>query len=657
MPAIIKNRIKDTTNNIMNKNTIIGYLLIGAVLLGYFYFNQPNPQQIEAQRRYQDSIAQIQYAQEQAIIKAEEEKRAALATQSTDSTSAFFNVLQGEESFVTLSNEKLSVRLSTLGGRVCSATLADYKNQQGEPITLFDENDHITVRNARRGSEELYNQFYFTLDGKEDNINTANLYFTPIATTDNSVTMRLAFTPDRYLDFAYTLIPDSYMLNLSIEAHNMQNMLPGSSREIGINWDQLIRQQEKGFTFEQQYTNITYKLSDDDTENLSERTSEKENVEQPVDWVALKNQFFSCIVISADEFSDVSLSSDTLHEGRGYMKNCSVAMYAPFDPNGKKATDLQFYFGPNKYSELQASNDLSINGDKELQLHKLIYFGWPIVRLINRYFIIYLFDWLTSWGLSMGLVLLLLTLIVKAIVYPFTYKSYVSSAKMRALKPYIDEINAKYPKPEDAMRKQQEIMTMYSQYGASPMGGCLPMLIQMPIFIALFNFVPNAIELRQQSFLWADDLSSYDALISWGTSIWPIGNHISIFCLLFCVTQILNTYYMQKMQPSMGGSPEQEAQMKMMRWMMYIMPIMFFFIFNDYSSGLNYYYFLSTLISVLIFVYMKYTVKEDALLRKMQAYHEANKNNPAKRSGMMARLEALQKEQQRILEEQQRRKK
>ena len=641
----------------MNKNTIIGYLLIGAVLLGYFYFNQPNPQQIEAQRRYQDSIAQVQYAQEQAIIKAEEEKKAALATQVTDSTSMLFNVLQGEESFVTLSNGKLSVRLSTLGGRVCSATLADYNDQQGKPITLFDENDHITVRNSRRGSEELYNQFYFTLDGKEDNINTADLYFTPIATTDNSVTMRLAFAADRYLDFAYSLIPDSYMLNLSVEAHNMQNILPGSSREIGINWDQLIRQQEKGFTFEQQYTNITYKLSDDDTENLSERTSEKENIDKPVDWVALKNQFFSCILISADEFSDVSLSSDTLHEGRGYMKNCSVAMYAPFDPSGKKATDLQFYFGPNKYSVLKASNELSINSDKELQLHKLIYFGWPIVRLINRYFIIYLFDWLTSWGLSMGLVLLLLTLIVKAIVYPFTYKSYVSSAKMRALKPYIDEINAKYPKPEDAMKKQQEIMTVYSQYGASPMGGCLPMLIQMPIFIALFNFVPNAIELRQQSFLWADDLSSYDALISWGTSIWPIGNHISIFCLLFCVTQILNTYFMQKMQPSMGGSPEQEAQMKMMRWMMYLMPVMFFFIFNDYSSGLNYYYFLSTLISVLIFVYMKYTVKEDELLRKMQAYHEANRNNPAKRSGMMARLEALQKEQQRILEEQQRRKK
>ena len=641
----------------MNKNTIIGYLLIGAVLLGYFYFNQPNPEQLAAQRRYQDSIAQVQYAQEQAAIQAAEERQVTLATQSTDSTSMLFNVLKGEEKFITLKNEKLSVRISTLGGRVCSATLADYNNQEGEPITLFDEKDHITVRNARRGNEDLYNQFYFTLDGKEDNINTSELYFTPVEVTDSSVTMRLAFNTDRYMDFAYTLIPDSYMLNLSVEAHNMQNILPGSSREIGINWDQLIRQQEKGFTFEQQYTNITYKLKDDDTENLSERSSDKENIDQPVDWVALKNQFFSCIVISADEFSDVSLSSDTLHEGRGYMKNCSVAMYAPFDPSGKHPTDLQFYFGPNKYSELKASNNLSINSDKELQLHKLIYFGWPIVRLINRYFIIYLFDWLTSWGLSMGLVLLLLTLIVKGIVYPFTYKSYLSSAKMRALKPYIDEVNAKYPKPEDAMKKQQEIMTLYSKYGASPMGGCLPMLIQMPVFIALFNFVPNAIELRQQSFLWAHDLSSYDALISWNTSIWPIGNHISIFCLLFCVTQLLNTYYMQKMQPSMGGSPEQEAQMKIMRWMMYIMPVMFFFIFNDYSSGLNYYYFLSTLISVLIYIYLRYTIKEDELLHKMQAYYEANKNNPSKRSGMMARLEALQQEQQRLLEEQQKRRK
>lgn len=637
----------------MDKNSIIGYLLIGAVLIGYFYFNQPDPQQIEAQRHYQDSIAAAQYEKEQTLAREIQQREEELAQMSNDSTSLLFNALKGEEKFINLSNEKLSVRISTLGGRICSATLADYSDQQDNPITLFNENDNISVRNTRRGSEQLHNNLFFTLDGKEENINTSELYFVPKDITDNSVVMRLAFTDDKYIDFKYNLLPDSYMVNLSIDAHNMQGFFPASTRELGITWDQLIRQQEKGFTFEQQYTNITYKLTNDDTNNLSETGDDKENIKEPVDWVAFKNQFFSCIVIAGDEFNDVSLASDTLHEGRGFMKNCSAVMYTPFDPTGKTATDLQFYFGPNKYSELKGSNELAINSDKDLQLHKLINFGWPIVRWINRYFIMYLFDWLTSWGINMGLVLLLLTLIVKAVVYPFTYKSYVSSAKMRALKPYIDEINAKYPKQEDAMKKQQEIMGLYSKYGASPMGGCLPMLIQMPIFIALFNFVPNAIELRKQSFLWADDLSSFDALISWNTYIWPIGNHISIFCLLFCVTQILNTYYTSKMQPSMGGSPEQETQMKMMRWMMYLMPVVFFFIFNDYSSGLNYYYFLSTFISVLIFIYLRRVVKEDELLKKMEAYHQANKNNPAKRSGMMARLEALQQEQQRLLEERQ----
>ncbi len=641
----------------MDKNSIIGYVLIALVLGGFFYLNQPDPSKIEAQKRYQDSIAAVQYEQEQAELREIEARETKLAEQSKDSTSFLFNALQGEAKSITLKNEKLSVDISTLGARITSATLADYKDQQGNPITLFSDKDNITIKKSRRDTKELHNEFYFTFDGKEENINTSDMYFTPIEHSDSSVIMRLAFTEEKYIDFCYELLSDSYMVNLSIDAHNMSGFFPSSTRELGITWDQLIRQQEKGFTFEQQYTNITYKIYDDDTENLNERDNDKEEIKEPVDWVAFKNQFFSCILIAGDRFNDVSLVSDTLHEGRGFMKNCSASMYTEFDPTGKTPTELQFYFGPNKYSTLKESNKLSINPDKDINLHELIYFGWPIVRLINRYFIIYLFDWLTNWGISMGVVLLLLTLIVKAAVYPFTYKSYVSSAKMRALKPYIDEINAKYPKPEDAMRKQQEIMGLYSKYGASPMGGCLPMFIQMPIFIALFNFVPNAIELRQQSFLWAQDLSSYDALISWNTYIWPIGNHISIFCLLFCVTQILNTYYTSKMQPNMGGSPEQEQQMKIMRWMMYIMPVVFFFIFNDYSSGLNYYYFLSTLISVFTFIYLRRAVKEDELLRKMQAYHEANKNNPKKRSGMMARLEALQQEQQRILEEQQKRRK
>jgi YidC/Oxa1 family membrane protein insertase len=314
---------------------------------------------------------------------------------------------------------------------------------------------------------------------------------------------------------------------------------------------------------------------------------------------------------------------------------------------------MQFYFGPNKYSDLKDASSLAINPENDLELEEIIYFGWPIVRWINRYFIMYLFDILSSTGLNMGIVLLLLTLIVKMCVYPFTKKSFVSSAKMRALKPYIDELNVKYPKQEDQLKKQQETMALYQKYGASPMGGCLPMLIQMPIFIALFNFVPNAIELRQESFLWANDLSAFDSLISWDKDLWLIGDHISLFCLLFCVTQILNTYYTSKMQPSMGGA-EMEQQQKMMRWMMYLMPVMFFFMFNDYSSGLNFYYFVSTLISVGIFIYLRRAIKEDELLKKMEAYAESNKNNPAKKSNMMARLEALQEQQKKLAEEQER---
>ena len=635
----------------MDKNNLIGFGLIGLILVAFVYFNQPDPKQIEAQKRYQDSITAVMQQQEAEARAAALEEAERVEALSKDSTSALFDALHGEEQFITLANKNLSVRISTLGGRICSATLADYKNQEGKPVTLFSETDNIPVRNSRRSDDKLYNQLYFTIDGKEENIDTRKLYFTPMQATDSSVVMRLPLGEDKYLDFTYTLLSESYVVDLAIEAHNASNIFPASAKQMNIIWEQILRQQEKGFTFEQQYTSLTYKPVGEDTDYLNERTDDSEKIAEPIEWVAFKNQFFSCIMVGKEKFNDVILTSDTLHEGRGYLKSCAADMITMFDPTGKIPTEFSFYFGPNKFNILKESNELIGGEDNDLQLQKLIYFGWPIVRWINRFFIMYLFDWLTGWGMSMGLVLLLLTIIVKTIVYPFTFKSYVSSAKMRALKPYIDEINAKYPKQEDAMKKQQEIMMLYNKYGASPMGGCLPMLIQMPIFIAMFNFVPNAIELRQQSFLWANDLSTYDAIISWDTSIWPIGNHISLFCLLFCVVQIANTYYTSKMQPNMGGSPEQAQQMKIMRWMMYLMPVVFFFIFNDYSSGLNYYYFLSTLISVGIFIYLHYKVDENKLLKKMEAYYEKNKNNPTKRTNFMANLEAMQKELERRNEE------
>ena len=356
------------------------------------------------------------------------------------------------------------------------------------------------------------------------------------------------------------------------------------------------------------------------------------------------------MLISHQQMHGAHFKSQLYKKGQGYLKNYEASLQTPFDPTGAQPTQLQMYFGPNDFHTLKAHNDLSINADKDLELEDLVYLGWPIVRWINRWFIIYLFDWLKGFGLHMGLVLLLLTLIVKALVYPATKKSYMASARMRVLKPKIDQLNAKYPKQEDAMKKQQEMMQLYSQYGVSPMGGCLPMLIQMPIWVALFNFVPNAIELRGQSFLWADDLSAYDDVIHWGKDLWLIGDHLSIFCVLFCVMQVANTWISMKQQQNAVMSPEQEQSMKMMRWMMYLMPIMFFFMFNTYSSGLNYYYFLSGLTSIIIMWVLRKTTNDSRLLAELEAYRAKNANNPKKQSGMAARLEALQKmaaEQQR----------
>ena len=635
----------------MDKKSIIGYILIGIVLIGYFMLNQPSPEDIAAQQHRQDSIAFVEKMKELELQKAYEKEQAEFEKQKSDTTNIFFNVLNGKEEIISLSNEKVNINISTLGSRIVSASLKEYKDRNGNDIILFADTDNIEGKTGVKGD----NAMFFIFEGKQGykNIDTEHLIATPKEQTDSSVTMRFAFGNNRYIDFKYLLRNDSYMLDLYVDAHNMDEIL-SSRKSMEIDWKQIIRQQEQGYDFEQRISSLTNKPIDDDSDYHSEIKYDKEVLEEPMSWIAYKNQFFSCIFIAGEQFNDVKIDSKIVEKGKNILKSCSTTMTAPFDPTGRNETALQFYFGPNKFSTLQESSEMAINSNNDLELEELIYFGWPIVRWINRYFIMYLFDGLSSLGLNMGIVLILLTLIVKVIVYPFTKKSYISSAKMRALKPRIDEINAKYPKQEDALKKQQETMALYSQYGAGPMGGCLPMLIQMPIFIALFNFVPNAIELRQQSFLWAHDLSTYDAIISWDTPIWLIGDHISLFCLLFCITQILNTYYTSKMQPSMGGTPEMEQQQKIMRWMMYLMPVMFFFMFNEYSAGLNFYYFISTLVSVLIYIYLRKSVNEQKLLGKMEAYAEKNKNNPKKQMNMMSRLEALQEQQRKMLEEQER---
>ncbi len=614
----------------MDKNTIIGFALIGAVLIGFSYWNRPSAEQRAKMQHYNDSV---QIAQQQQTMKQLADAQAAqaqVAAMAQDSTSLLFPALQGTEPFVTLETALLQLQLTTKGGRVCTATLKGYNGQDGEPVTLFDGNDA---------------QMTFAFEGKQENIVSDDLYFQPLNVSDCTVTMRLLTNGGGYFDFNYALPANNYMVDFTIQAHGVANRFSPNLEEMSITWHQMARQLEKGYTFENRYSTLTYKPKGKSSSHLSETSDKEKTIDKDLDWVAFKNQFFSCVLIGYQDFREARLASYMKKEGSGYLKEYDAKMLTFFDPTGKQPTEMHLYFGPNHYKTLQKMNALA-KGDKDLDMQQLVYLGWPLFRWINRFFTIYVFDWLSNWGLPMGMVLLLMTIIVKLVVFPANYKSYMSSAKMRVLRPYIEEINKKYPNQEDAMKKQQETMALYSRYGVSPMGGCLPMLIQMPVYIALFNFVPNAIELRQQSFLWAPDLSTYDDIISWGTNIPLLGNHLSLFCLLFSLVNILNTMYAMRQQDAMA-----QQQMPAMKWMMYLMPVMFIFIFNGYSAGLNYYYFISGLITVIIMIVLRKTPDDAALLAKLEANMQSNKDKPRKASNIMAKLDAMQKENERLQRE------
>ena len=610
----------------MDKNTLVGAILIGAVVIGFSIYSRPSQEEMERAQHYQDSIETVVQQQEEQMLKAKQAEAAQVLQ--ADSTSQFFAHTQGTEQFTTLENNVVQITLSNKGGRVSKAMLKEYNDQQKQPLVLFDGDDA---------------SLNIGFEGKNENILSSNLYFETTDVTDSTVTMRLNAANGGHLDFKYRLLPDSYMLDFTVQASGLQNFFSPAVKTMTIDWKQRARQMEKGYNFEQRYTSLTYKPVGDSFDYLSETKDEQASITEPLDWVAFKNQYFSCVFMAEKNFENATLDSKMEEKSSGYMKNYHASMQTAFDPTGTQPSHFQFYFGPNHFKTLLASNDLSFK-DKDQELEDLVYLGWPIIRLINRWFTINLFDWLSGLGLSMGVVILLMTIIVKILVLPTTWKSFISSAKMRALKPYVDKINEKYPKQEDALKKQQETMSLYSQYGVSPMGGCLPMLIQTPVFMALFFFVPNAIELRQQSFLWASDLSSYDDLIHWSTSIPLLGNHLSLFCLLFSATTVINQIIMMKQQDT-GANP----QMAAMKWMMYIMPVMFFFIFNEYASGLSYYYFISGLIGILTMWIMRRMTDEKKLLAQL----EANKKAPSERkqSGLMAKLEALQKEQERLQKE------
>ena len=614
----------------MDRNTVTGFVLIGLLLVGFGYFTRPDAEQMAAIQQQNDSIAAIQ-ANQDVLEKKQAEALAqdVAAPAVIDSTSLFFQASKGAEELITLENEVMKVTFSNLGGRVYSATLKKYKDQgdaegnNKKDLVLFKDKE---------------NKFNINFYNQNEVIQTKNYFFTPINVTDSGLTMRLAADENSYIDFIYNLDaqdPENYLVDFQIKDNGMAGKI-ANNNYIDGDWEQLTPQHEKGFVFENRLSRLTYRTFKDDTERLSESSPVTETPEERLNWIAFRSQFFSTILISDQGFESATLGSTPKEEGTGYIKDYKADVKTFFDPLGKEVTQMYWYLGPNRYKTLKAFDS---EKGYDWELNSIVYLGFPVVKQINRWFTINVFDWLSTLGITMGIVLSIMTILVKLLVYPATKKTYMSSAKMRVLKPQVDEINAKYPDQSDAMKKQQEVMGLYSQYGVSPMGGCLPMLLQFPILMALFMFVPSAIELRQESFLWASDLSTYDAVIRFPFTIPFLGNHLSLFCLLMTITNVINTKYTMAQQ-STGAQP----QMAAMKWMMYLMPVMFLFILNDYPSGLCYYYFLSTLISIITMIVLRRTTNDDVLLAQLNA----NKNTKKKTSGFAARLQAMQEKQEQM---------
>ena len=614
----------------MDKNSITGLVIITLILIGFYFVNKPDEQQIEAARQRQDSlrivelkmeqdklVKQLQVEAEKATITIDvqsnnEEASTAQAQQQYGQISPF---VEGEKSFTTLENEKIKMIFSNQGGKIYSVELKDYKTSDGDPLILFDGDK---------------NKFGFNFTHNTRIFNTNELYFNLKSQTDTSVIYEMALSTGESLTFNYTLPKDEYMAKFIVNTHNLQHLMATPRGSIDFNWYMQMPSFEKGRSFEQQYSGLYYKFYKDEVDWLKSTKDDSKDLRTKVKWIGFKSQFFSSVFIADDAFSSASVESKVeADETSEFLQYNSAEVVVPIDMAQNQELDFRFYFGPNHFYTLNSYG-------KDLELGRLINLGWGILGWINRYAVIPVFNFLAGFIGNYGIIILILTILIKLVLFPFTYKSYISSAKMKVLKPQIEEINARIPK-DKAMERQQATMALYKKVGVNPMGGCLPMLLQMPILIALFRFFPASIELRQESFLWATDLSSYDSILNLPFTIPFYGDHVSLFTLLMAGTNIFYT----KMNSEMTQSTN---QMPGMKGMMYMMPIMFLFIFNSYASGLSYYYFISTLITVGQTFIIRQFVDDKKILAKLHA----NKKKPTKKSGFAQRLENMAKQQQQM---------
>ena len=543
----------------------------------------------------------------------------------------FARYLSGTEQTVTLENSLVKLDITTKGGMISRAALKNYQRYDSTAVTLMAPDT---------------DSYSFTLMTANQRLDTREFYFTPVAESDTSVVMQLNLGDGAVWGIRYVLQPDSYIARMEVVQTGMNAVIPTSVASMDFTWTQKMARNEAGRMFEERNSALYYMFANGDVENLKEGSSELKEVNERVKWIGYKNQFFSAVIIPDTYFTTANLDSEVLEHDPSYLKKLTTEATLEYSSTLANPASFTLFLGPNSYpllSDLQKE----IMPGQNLHLTNLIPLGWALFRWINTLIIIPVFSFLGGFISNYGIIILLLTIFIKIILFPFTYKSYMSQARMRVLAPEIKEINDKWPGNENAMKRQQESMALYSRAGASPFSGCLPMLLQFPVLIAMFNFFPSAIELRGKSFLWAHDLSAPDAIVSWTTNIPLIsstfGNHISLFCLLMTAVNIIYTRINMQNQP--GGN-----SMPGMKWMMYLMPLMFLVFFNNYAAGLSYYYFLSLLITIAqTYVFRKVDNEE-----KVRAMMRENAKKPRKKSAWMQRLEEAQRQQQAMLRERER---
>ncbi len=647
----------------MDRNTIIGVVLIFLMFIGYSIYNTNhlnkafNKQKVVADSLYRAGnlekaksaymLAQrLKPNQADVVIKLndiENKLSAGLVASKSDSISniqksgeekslavletpkfgnekygAFSSSAKGENDFITLENNKVELKISLKGGRVYSARLKDYKTYDSKPLILFS------------GDSTEFGFNFFTVDNKA--IKTNDLYFKPLSAERSyvvtnqpqSVSLRLNADSGRYIEYLYTLAPDKYMVDFNVKFNSLDKVIAGNQNSITLDWKMYVPQQEMGRQNEENYTTIKYKYFQDEVTGLKLRSTkeEKKDIPTKLSWIAFQDQFFSTVLITNDHFLNGTVSSSGNIPSGNYIRYYTSEVGVPFNVGANPAIGLKLFYGPNNFKLLK---------NEGMQLEELVFLGKNIIKWINQFIIIPIFHWLEKYIASYGLIILILTIIIKVVLFPLTFKSYQSTAKMQVLKPLVDELSKKFPKKEDAMRKQQATMDLYKRAGVSPMGGCLPMLLQMPILFAMFRFFPVSIELRQEHFLWATDLSTYDSILNLPFRIPLYGDHVSLFTILMTVSTLLT----MKMTGSTPGSDQ--PGMKMMT---YMMPVMFMFILNNFSSGLTYYYFLANMLTYLQNIASKRFINAEAVLATL----EENKKKPMKKSKWQQRLEDAAKQ-------------